>query len=74
MCFEQYVKERLEGRDDIRKHRVFVTHSGSQPEVVEHIKELVAGYGFEEVLVTTAGCTVSNHCGPNTLGVLFLRK
>ena len=74
VCFEQYVKERLEGRADIRKHRVFVTHSGSQPEVVEHIKELVAGYGFEEVLVTTAGCTVSNHCGPNTLGVLFLRK
>lgn len=74
VCFEQYVKERLEGREDIRKHRVFVTHSGSKPEVVEHIKELVAGYGFEEILVTTAGCSVSNHCGPNTLGVLFLRK
>lgn len=74
LCFEQYVKDRLEGREDIRKHRVFVTHSGCKPEVVEHIKELVAGYGFEEVLVTKAGCTISNHCGPNTLGVLFLRK
>ena len=74
MCFEQYVKDRLEGRDDIRKHRVFVTHSGCKPEVVAHIKELVAGYGFEEVLETVAGCTISNHCGPNTLGVLFLRK
>lgn len=73
-CLEQYVRERLEGRDDIRKHRVFVTHSGCKPEVVEHIKEMVAGYGFEEILVTVAGCTVSNHCGPNTLGVLFIRK
>lgn len=74
LCFEQYAKERLEGRDDIRKHRVFVTHSGCKPETVARIKELVAGYGFEEILETRAGCTVSNHCGPNTLGVLFLRK
>ena len=73
-CFEQYVRERLEGREDIRKHRVFVTHSGCKPEVVEHIKKMVAGYGFEEILVTVAGCSVSNHCGPNTLGVLFIRK
>ena len=29
---------------------------------------------FEEVFVTQAGCTVSSHCGPGTLGVLFLRK
>ena len=73
-CFEQYVKDRLEGRDDINKHRIFVTHSGCKPEVVAHIKELVASYGFEEVLETVAGCTISNHCGPNTLGILFLRK
>ena len=73
-CIEQYVKERLDGREDINKHRVFVTHSGCKPEVVAHVKELVAGYGFEEVLETVAGCAISNHCGPNTLGVLFLRK
>ena len=29
---------------------------------------------FGEILVTRAGCTVSSHCGPNTLGILFLRK
>lgn len=74
LCFEQYVRDRLEGRDDIRKHRIFVTHSGCKPEVVARIKKMVAGYGFEEVLETVAGCTISNHCGPNTLGILFLRK
>ena len=74
LCFEQYARERLEGRDDIRKHRVFVTHSGCKPETVAKIKEIVAGYGFDEILETVAGCAVSNHCGPNTLGVLFLRK
>ena len=29
---------------------------------------------FKEVFVTQAGCTVSSHCGPGTLGVLFLRQ
>ena len=29
---------------------------------------------FEELLETQAGCTICNHCGPNTLGVLFVRK
>lgn len=74
-CIEQYVRERLAGRDDINRHRVFVTHSGCKPEVVARVKEIVAECGgFDEVLETMAGCTVSNHCGPNTLGVLFIRK
>ena len=30
--------------------------------------------GFEEILETTAGCTVTSHCGPGTLGILFVRK
>ena len=29
---------------------------------------------FDEILVTRAGCTVSSHCGPNTLGILFMTK
>ena len=29
---------------------------------------------FKEVIVTNAGCTISSHCGPNCLGVLFLKK
>ena len=29
---------------------------------------------FDNVYVTRAGCTVSAHCGRNTLGVLFIRK
>jgi len=29
---------------------------------------------FEEVIVSRAGCTISSHCGRNTLGILFMRK
>ena len=70
-----YIRGRLEGRDDIRTDRIFVTHSGVPQDIedkaVALVKEL---HPFEEVIVTTAGCTISSHCGPNCLGVLFLKK
>ena len=39
--------------------------------VEEEIRKHVA---FGEIIHTYAGCTVSNHCGPNCLGILFYRK
>ena len=72
-CLLQYVKERLEGRDDIDPHRIFITESGGfTPEEVAEVEAAVRGYQpFEEVLHTRAGCTVSSHCGPRTLGILY---
>lgn len=71
----EYVKDRLEGRDDIRTDRIFITHSGISEERIQLVRDAVAQYKqFDEVLVTRAGCTVSAHCGPNTLGILFVCK
>ena len=72
-CLLQYVKERLEGHDDIDLHRIFITESGGfTPEEVAQVAEAVRSYQpFEEVLHTRAGCTVSSHCGPRTLGILY---
>lgn len=72
-CLLQYVKERLEGRDDIDPHRIFITESGGfTPEEVAEVEAAVRSYQpFEEVLHTRAGCTVSSHCGPRTLGILY---
>lgn len=57
-----------------RKNRVFITHSGCSQEIVDqvysYLKEL--NY-FEEILVTRAGGVISSHCGPGTLGVLYLK-
>ena len=70
-----YVADRLADAEDICLDRIFVTHAGCDPKVVESIVEAVKGtLPFKEVLVTRAGCTVSSHCGANTLGVLFIRK
>lgn len=72
---EEYVKDRLEGRDDICTDRIFITHSGIDPQYIDVVKSAIAKYmTFDEIYVTRAGCTISSHCGPNTLGILFVRK
>ncbi len=72
---KQYVREKLSNPDDIITDRVFVTHSGCDPEIIDSVVSIVKESGiFKEVFLTRAGCTVSSHCGPNTLGVLFIHK
>lgn len=73
--YRQYVKERLANKD-IRPEHVFITDSGEVPqetleELAAIVREAVPG---AQVHNTKAGCTVTSHCGPKTLGVLFLRK
>ena len=74
-CLTAYVKDRLADPDTVDTRRVFITDSGVSEDVraaVEKtVRELVP---FEEVIHTRAGCTVSCHCGPGTLGILFYRK
>lgn len=74
-CVRDYITDRLAGRTDLDLRRVFITHSGVSPEIealaVQTVRSLQP---FEEVCVTRAGCTVSSHCGPGTLGVLFIEK
>ncbi len=71
-----YVGDKLSGRGDIDYKRIFITHTKCNPEVVKQVRAKIEELcpQFEEVLETTAGCTVTSHCGPNTLGVLFIRK
>ena len=72
---QDYVRTMLEGRTDLDLHRIFVTHSGMAKEVVDSLIALVKELQpFEEVLETRAGCTISSHCGPDCVGVLFFTK
>ena len=74
-CLEAYIADRLAGRDDIELGRIFITHSGVPDEIIALAKSCIAKYQtFDEVCVTRAGCTVSSHCGPGTIGILFIRK
>lgn len=71
-----YVSDKLRGRDDIDKHRIFITHTKFNEVTVQQVRNKITELypGFEEILETTAGCTITSHCGPGTLGILFVRK
>ena len=74
-CLSTYVKERLDGRDDIDCTNLFITKTDISDECHAAVLEAVHTHGhFENIYETTAGCTVSCHCGPGTLGVVFVRK
>jgi fatty acid-binding protein DegV len=59
---------------DIDFHRVFITHTGCDEDANYLRDELLKIGPVEEVCITTAGVTVSSHCGPNTIGILYLTK
>lgn len=73
--YRQYVTERLAGKAVVGDW-AFITHSGEvSEETLQELTALVRELApFKEVFITQAGCTVSSHCGPGTLGVLFLRQ
>lgn len=74
-CLKAYVKERLENREDIIPRRIFITHPACPLSDVILVQEEIKKYKtFDEITETHAGCTVSCHCGPRTLGILFIRN
>ena len=74
-CLAAYVKDRLANRDDIIRSELFITHTPVDEDCLTAVRTAVGECEkFETVYETEAGCTVSCHCGPGTLGVLFVRK
>ena len=74
-CLSCYVKDRLTNRDDLDMWTLFVTRTPVTEECEQAVAKAVAECNqFERTFWTEAGCTVSCHCGPGTLGVLFVRK
>ena len=74
-CLASYVKDRLNEREDLDHGTLFITQTVVGDECYQAVKAAVDQYGrFDNIYETTAGCTVSCHCVPCTLGVLFVRK
>ena len=74
-CLAAYVKDRLADREDILRDTLFVTHTVISDDCHKAVMDAVASCeSFKTVYETTAGCTISCHCGPGTLGVLFVKK
>ena len=74
-CLTQYVKDIAEENPNYDPKRCFITHSPSDKELVDLVTDSVKNlFKFDEVIDTTAGSTVTSHCGYNTIGVIFYNK
>ena len=70
-----YVKDMEKDLKNARPERVFITHSGCKQETVEKVRAYLEELDvFDEILETRAGGVISSHCGPGTLGVLYIAK
>lgn len=70
-----YVKDMEDALKAARPDRVFITHSGCDRTIVEEVHSYLENLGvFSEILETRAGGVISSHCGPGTLGVLFIQN
>ncbi len=68
----QYVKDRLALYDNIKTDHIFITYSSISPELADLVRKTIQKtMDFKEIHETSASCTISCHCGPNTLGILF---
>lgn len=68
-----YVRDQLAGKN-VDLDRIFEVNTRCDPAIPQAVCRQVQESGFREVLTAVAGCTISCHCGPNTLGVIFVRK
>lgn len=66
-----YCEEVLETFTNPDKSIVFLTHSHATPEMVDAARKVLEEHGFRNIVETTAGSTITSHCGPKTLGILF---
>lgn len=69
----EYVKEMEPELKTAKKDRIFITHSGCEEGLIEEIWQYLDSlHVFDEILITRAGGVISSHCGPGTLGVLYI--
>ena len=70
-----YVKDLEPQLKNAKTDRVFITHSGCEKEIIDSIYQYLEELElFKEILITRAGGVISSHCGPGTLGVLFIEN
>ena len=71
----KYVEDMIKDRTDIVLDRCFITHSGSDPDLLLAMKALAMTLQpFQEIHITQASATICSHCGPHTTGILFITK
>lgn len=70
-----YIKDMEDDLKKAKTDRVFITHSGCDQKTIDQVYDYLSELNiFNEILITHAGGVISSHCGPGTLGVLFISR
>lgn len=69
---DKYIDDTFEEFNNPDKTMCFITYSSATPDMIEIAKSKLKEKNiFKKTYETIAGCTVSTHCGPNTLGIIY---
>lgn len=71
-CLKEFCNDVVGDGSQINKKRAFVTHSLCTEEEQENYKQRLEALGVEEIYVNQAGTVISSHCGPGTIGIIYL--
>ena len=71
----RYIDDHLDDLLNADPHRIFITHSFCSEAITNAVYARIESlHYFDEILITTAGCVICSHCGPGTLGILYVGK
>ncbi|PAD74963.1 MULTISPECIES: DegV family protein [Paenibacillus] len=73
-ALEQMLSNALSQIDQMDKDLIIVVHTMAEEEALFLQKELQAKSGAREVQISTAGCVICSHCGPQTVGIMYTKK
>jgi DegV family protein with EDD domain len=68
----KYVEATLEEFNNPDLEEVFITYTTANLDVISEIKNILVARGFKNIHITTAGATISSHCGEHCLGILYM--
>ena len=71
-CIINYVNDTLDTFNNPDLDEIFITHTTATEEQVESVRKILQEHGFKNIHVTTAGGTITSHCGENCLGILYI--
>lgn len=58
-----------------QKDRMFIVTSGIEENIIADVREYVESLGyFDEILFSYTGGVISSHCGPGTLGIVYIAE
>jgi len=73
--YKQYARETLSDKSFAGGYISIVNSGEVSEEAIEAVKEIIKELApQQEIICARAGCTISSHCGPGALGVIFIRS